>query len=72
MTFGWCCSLGLITSPVAIVLGIVSLVQINNNPNQNTGKPLAVTGIVTGAAYLVLWLVVILMWGFGTLMQGIK
>src|SRR5207253_3067079 len=25
MTFGWCCSLGLITSPVAIVLGIVSL-----------------------------------------------
>src|SRR5438552_22035 len=28
MTFGWCCSLGLITSRVAIVLGIVSLVQI--------------------------------------------
>ena len=72
ITLGWCCSIGLITSLVAIALGIVSLVQIKNNPDQNTGKPLAIAGILTAAAYLAFWVLIILIWGFGTLLQGVK
>lgn len=72
MTLGWCCSLGLLSSPVAIVMGIVSLVQIKNNPNENTGKPLAIIGIVAGSLYLAVWVLIFLIWGFGTLLQGIK
>ena len=72
MTLGWCCSLGLLSSPVAIVMGIVSLVQIKNNPNENTGKPLAIIGIVAGSLYLAVWVLIFLVWGFGTLLQGIK
>ena len=72
ITFGWCCSIGLLTSPVAIVMGIVSLVQIKNDPAKNTGKPLAITGIATGGAYLVFWILIFLIWGFGSLLQGLK
>ena len=72
MTFGWCCSLGLLSSPVAIVLGIVSLLQIKNNPDQNTGKPLAIIGIVAGAAYLAFWVLIFFVWGLSSLLQGLK
>ena len=72
ITFGWCCSIGLITSVAAIVLGIVSLLQIKNFPDKNTGKPLSIIGIVLAAAYLGIWVLIFLIWGFGTLLQGIK
>jgi len=63
VTIGWCCYLGVISSPVAIGLGIYQLVQIKNNPDQNTGKPFAIVGIATGAVYFVLIAVIILIWG---------
>jgi type IV pilus assembly protein PilA len=36
----------------AIVLGVVALVKINNQPNEYTGKGMAITGIVTGVVGL--------------------
>ena len=72
ITFGWCCSIGLMTSIAAIVLGGISLSQIKSNPEQNTGKPLALTGIITASAYLVFWVLIILLWGFGAMMGGFK
>ena len=72
ITFGWCCSIGVMTSIAAIVLGGISLSQIKSNPDQNTGKPLALTGIITAAAYLVFWVLIILLWGVGAMMGGLK
>lgn len=72
ITFGWCCSIGLLTSVAAIVLGGVSLTQIKNDPEHNTGKPLAIIGIVTAALYLVVWVSILLLWGFGALLGGLK
>jgi len=68
VTFGWC-YVGVVTGPIAIVLGIISLVQIKNNPERHTGRPMAIAGIVTGAVYFVLIGIFIL---FAVLMQGIK
>ena len=68
VTFGWC-YVGIVTSPIAIVLGIISLVQIKNNPERHTGKPMAIAGIVTGALYFVVIAIFIL---FAILMQGVK
>jgi hypothetical protein len=45
------------------------LVQIKKNPERNTGKPLAIAGIVMGAVYFVIIAIFIL---FAVLMQGIK
>src|SRR6266850_1977222 len=68
VTFGWC-YIGVLTGPIAIVLGIISLVQIKKSPERNTGKPMAIAGIVMGAVYFVIIAVFIL---FAVLMQGVK
>jgi len=72
ITFGICCSVGLLTAPVAIVLGIVSLVQIKNEPTKFTGKPLAITGIVAGGAYLAFWVVIVLLYGVAIFMGSLN
>jgi len=72
ITLGWCCSFGLVTAPTAIVLGIYALSQIRSQPNRNTGKPLAIVGIVTGGLYFVVLAVIILIYGLGILLSGLK
>jgi hypothetical protein len=72
LTVGWCCYFGVLTGPVAIGLGITSLVQIKNNPKENTGKPLAIIGIVTGAVYFVALVLIITIYGLAFLAGGAR
>jgi len=72
MTFGWCCSIGLLTAPTAIILGSISLVQIKNDPVTNTGKPLSIIGIVLGSIYVLVWLVIFLIYGIAIFMGSIS
>jgi hypothetical protein len=72
LTIGWCCSLGVITSPIAIVLGIVALVQAKNNPLRYGGKGFAIGGLVMGALYFAILLLIIIFYGLGILMSGMR
>jgi hypothetical protein len=72
ITLGWCCSFGLLTAPVAVVLGIYALSQIKSDPRRYTGKPLAITGIVSGGLYFVALAVIILIYGLGILLSGLN
>ena len=65
ITIGWCCSFGILTSPIALVLGIVSLVQIKNDPAKNGGKGMAISGIIMGALYILIFIAIILLYGIG-------
>lgn len=67
ITIGWC-YVGVVTSPIAIILGIISLVQIKSDPTKNTGKPMAIAGIVMGALY---WVLIGLFVLFAVAMQGV-
>jgi hypothetical protein len=69
ITIGWCCYFGVLTSPVAIGLGIFSLFQIKNNPTQYGGKGMAIAGIVAGALYFVFVAMIILIYGLSFLMS---
>jgi hypothetical protein len=71
VTIGWCCYLGVITAPVAIGLGIYQLSQIKKDPDHNTGKPFALTGIITGALYFVGVAIIILIYGIAILSGGL-
>ena len=68
----FCCYIGTLTSPAAIILGIISLVQIKNNPDENGGKPLSIVGIVLGGLYFVMVAFIILIYGLAFMTQGLK
>ena len=72
ITVGWCCYFGVITAPISIIMGAISLVQIKNDPAKYGGKPLAIIGIVTSSLYFVLVALFVLLWGFSLFLQGVS
>ena len=72
MTIGWCCYFGVLTSPIAIGLGLYSLSQIKKNPNEYGGKGFAIGGIVAGSLYFVFLALIILIYGLSFLMSGVR
>jgi hypothetical protein len=72
ITIGWCCYLGTVSGPVAIGLGIYQLIQIKSKPEENTGKPFAIVGIATAAAYFVLLAIIVLIYGMAIFMGGLN
>ena len=72
MTIGWCCYFGVLTGPIAIVLGIVALSQIRKDPSQHAGKGMAIGGIVTGGLYFVFLALIVLIYGLSFLMSGVR
>jgi len=72
IVFGWCCSIGVISGIVAIVLGAYQLVQIKNNPEQNGGKPFAIVGLVTSSVYFVVWILLMILYGFAIFMGSLN
>jgi uncharacterized protein DUF4190 len=70
MTIGWCCYFGVLTSPVAIGIGIFALSQIKNDPKKYGGKGMAIAGIVAGSLYFVFVALIILIYGLSFLMSA--
>ncbi len=72
ISFGWCCSIGLVTGIAAIVLGSYQLVQVKNNPDQAGGKPFAIVGIATGGLYYLIWILLVVLYGAAAIMGGLN
>jgi hypothetical protein len=72
VTLGLCCYFGILTAPIAIVLGIVSLVQTKNDPAKFGGKGMAIGGIITGGLYFLILIGIILLYGIGIFMGSMK
>jgi hypothetical protein len=70
VTLGLCCYFGILTAPISLVLGIVSLVQIKNDPSKFGGKGFAIGGIVTSGLYFGILLLIILFYGIGFLLSA--
>lgn len=70
MTIGLCCYFGILTAPISMVLGIVSLVQIKNDPKKFGGKGFAIGGIVTSGLYFGIVALIILFYGLGFLLSA--
>jgi uncharacterized protein DUF4190 len=72
ITVGWCCSIGLLSAPVGIVLSIISLVQIKNDPARNTGKPLSIVGLVLSSVYVLFWFIIFMIYGMAIFMGSLN
>jgi hypothetical protein len=72
VTIGWCCYFGVLTSPIAIALGLYALAQIKNEPTKYGGRPLAIGGIIAGSLYFVFIALIILIYGLSFLTSGLR
>ena len=72
ITFGWCCSIGLLSAPVGVILGVISLVQIKNDPATNTGKPLSIIGICLSGFYVIVWFLILILYGMAIFMGSLS
>jgi hypothetical protein len=71
ITLGWICG-GPLFGLLAVILGVVALVQIKNNPSQYGGKPMALIGLISGgfvllvnAAIFAFWIVMLVIGAAG-------
>jgi len=67
MTIGWCCSLGVLLGPAAIVTGLIARSQIKKDPSKFTGNGLALGGIITGSLFIAIYLLIILIYGIAAI-----
>jgi len=70
VTLGLCCYFGILTAPISLVLGIVALAQIKNDPKKYGGKGMAIGGIVASGLYFGILLLIILFYGIGFLLNA--
>jgi len=72
MTIGWCCSLGLLLAPAALITGFLALSYIKKEPDKYGGRGLAIGGITTGTVFISLYVLVMLIWGFSFFLNGMN
>ena len=70
LTIGWCCYSGVLLGPAAMITGFIALSQIKKDPLSYGGKPLAISGIVAGALYLVIFAMIMLIYVAAMLFGG--
>lgn len=63
ITIGWCCSMGLLFSPIALVTGGIALYFNRNDPEKYGGKGFAIAGVATSSIFLVLYILLMLLYG---------
>ena len=69
LAVGWMC-FGPIPAVAAIILGSVSLSQIKKDPERVTGRPFALTGVITGSLAMVLFALVMVLYMFAAIANG--
>ena len=62
LTIGWCCYSGLLLGPAAMITGFISLSQSKKDPQNYGGRGLAIGGIVAGALYLLILIVIMIIY----------
>ncbi|MBL8182262.1 MAG: DUF4190 domain-containing protein [Blastocatellia bacterium] len=67
ITVGWCCYIGVLLAPAALITGFIAISQMNKDPQRYTGKGLAWGGIVTGALYIVGLILIIILVGLANM-----
>jgi hypothetical protein len=71
ITIGWCCYIGVLLGPAAMITGFIGLAQNKSNPQAFGGKGLAIAGIAMGALYFVGLIFLIVIYGAAALLGNL-
>lgn len=71
LVIGWCCSSGLMLGPAALVTGFIALSQIKKDPAKYGGRGMAIGGIATGAVFLSIYVLILLIYGLAVIGGGL-
>lgn len=69
VTIGWCCYIGMLLGPAAMILGAIALIQNRSDPTRYGGKGMGIAGIILGAVYLVGIVLFILLYGLASFLS---
>jgi hypothetical protein len=67
ITIGWCCYIGVLLAPAAIITGILAKSNIRKDPEGYTGNGLALAGIIMGSIYFVGLVLIIVIYGLAAI-----
>lgn len=57
----WCCYMGIIIGPVALITGFIAINNINKDPDKYDGKGLAIAGMVAGGVGILISLIMLVL-----------
>jgi len=63
ITVGWCCYLGLLLSPAALITGGIALAQNKSNPQSYGGKGMAIGGMAAGGVFILVFILIMILYG---------
>jgi hypothetical protein len=67
VTIGWCCYIGVLLAPAAIITGIIAKSNIKKDPQRYSGNGLALAGIIMGSLYFVGLILIIVIYGLAAI-----
>lgn len=67
ITIGWCCYIGVLLGPAAMITGFIAMQKNKSNPQAYGGRGLAIAGIITGAVYFVLLILFFIIYGLAAI-----
>ena len=71
LTIGWCCYLGVLLGPAAMITGFIAMQKNKRDPQTYGGRGLAIGGIVTGAIYFALLILFLIIYGVAVIGGGL-
>ena len=71
VTIGWCCYLGVLLGPAAMITGFIAMQKNKKDPQAFGGRGLAIGGIVTGGIYFALLILFFIIYGVAVIGGGL-
>jgi hypothetical protein len=71
LTIGWCCYIGVLLGPAAMITGFIAMQKSKKDPQTYGGRGLAIGGIVTGAIYFALLILFLIIYGVAVIGGGL-
>jgi hypothetical protein len=72
MLIGWLCCLAFLLSPLGFIFSVIGFTQIKRKPAEQTGKGLAIAGIILSVFGIIVSIVCLVLFWFGMVVKALQ